>query len=48
MIKGLATQDYIPCAQLLQTDREYCASLQTTNLLYYWHPDAHVQCVNFV
>ena len=30
MIKGLATRDYFLCAQLLQTDREYCASLQTS------------------
>ena len=30
MIKGLATPDYILCVQLLQTDREYCASLQTS------------------
>ena len=28
--RGLAAQGYTPCAQLLQTDHEYCASLQTS------------------
>ena len=29
-IKGLATQDNFLCAQLLWTDNEYCANLQTS------------------
>ena len=37
----LSTRDYFLCAQLLQTDCEYCASLQTKHLIYYRHPDAH-------
>ena len=30
--KNLATQDYILCAQLLQTDHEYLAYIQTSIL----------------
>ena len=37
--KPCTTQDYILCAQLLQKDHKYCASLQ---IVHYRSPEAHV------